>query len=69
MTEVFKPGDRVLWNSPQGRIAGEVVRRQTERTHIKGHPVDASPEAPQYIVRSDSTGALAAHKPEALTRR
>ena len=36
---------------------------------INGHKVAASPENPEYVVRSDKSGAIAAHKPEALTKR
>ena len=35
---------------------------------IKGHHVAASPENPEYLVRSDRTGQVAAHKREALRK-
>ncbi len=41
----------------------------TRRTTIKGHTVAASPDNPEYVVRSDKSGAIAAHKPDALTKR
>jgi hypothetical protein len=46
-----------------------VVRKQTTQTKIKGHVVAASPDNPEYIVRSEKTGAVAAHKPDELRRR
>ena len=45
-----------------------VKKRQTTPTTIKGHKVAASNENPEYLVESEKTGALAAHKPEALRR-
>jgi len=61
----FRRGDRVTWESSGGTAQGKVVRKQTSDTHIKGHTVRASPEDPQFIVRSDH-GGQAAHKPAAL---
>ncbi len=62
-------GDRVRWDHSQGSSTGKVVRKQTTRTKIKGHVVAASPDNPEYIVRSEKTGAVAAHKPDELRRR
>ena len=69
MTEKkFKAGDRVRWDHSQGTSVGKVVRKQTTPTKIKGHKVAASPENPEYIVKSDKTGAIAAHKPTELKK-
>jgi len=68
MTE-FKKGDKVTWNSSQGEVTGTVERKLTKATRIKQHDVAASPDNPEYLVRSDKTGAEAAHKPEALRKR
>lgn len=65
----FKAGDKVSWDHSQGTSEGRVVRRQTTPTKIKGHKVAASKENPEYIVKSDKTGALAAHKPQELRKR
>ena len=65
----FKKGDRVEWNSSGETVEGTVVRKLTEPIDIKGHHVAASDDNPEYLVRSDKTGAEAAHKPEALSRR
>jgi hypothetical protein len=65
----FKKGDRVEWDTSQGRTEGHVLREQTSETHIKGHKVAASKEHPQYIVESDKSGKRAAHKPEELRKR
>lgn len=69
MAEEFEKGDRVSWETSQGRTDGVVEKKQTTETHIKGHKVAASKEEPQYIVRSDKSGEKAAHKPEALDKR
>ncbi len=46
----------------------KVVEKLTSPKRIKGHEAKASQEEPQYLVRSDKTGAQAAHKPEELER-
>lgn len=69
MAQDPKPGDMVAWNTSQGETQGKVVRKQTSETAIKGHKVAASPDDPQYIVKSDKSGKEAAHKPEALKTR
>jgi hypothetical protein len=69
MTEkTFKAGDKVAWDHSQGTTKGKVVRKQTTPTQIKGHKVAASKDNPEYIVKSDKTGAIAAHKPSELRK-
>lgn len=67
MADDFKPGDHVEWHGP-GKVEGIVVRKLTEPMEIKGHHVAASKENPEYLVKSDTTGAEAAHKAEALKK-
>ena len=62
-------GDKVEWNTSQGRTSGKVKKRVTSKTRIKGHEVKATKVDPQYVVESDKTGAEAAHKPEALRKK
>ena len=69
MAKNLKPGDRVEWDSSGGHSVGKVVRKQTKPMQIKGHRVAASPENPEYVVRSDKSGKEAAHRPEALRKR
>jgi hypothetical protein len=64
----FKPGDKVKWDHSQGTTTGHVVRKQTTPTKIKGHKVAASKANPEYIVKSDKTGATAAHRPGELRK-
>lgn len=67
-TKEIKVGDKVSWTSPQGKVVGSVKKKLTAPTHIKTHHVAASPDNPQLLVKSDGTGQVAAHKPEALKR-
>jgi len=64
----FKAGDAVTWDHSQGTTKGKVVRKVTSPTQIKGHKVAASKDNPEYIVKSDKTGAKAAHKPGELRK-
>jgi hypothetical protein len=65
----FKKGDKVSWESSQGTVEGEVVRKVTSDTSIEEHKVKASEDEPQFEVKSDKTGAHAFHKPDALKKR
>ena len=65
----LKKGDTVQWHASQGTIDGTVEKKLTTPTDIKGHHVAASDDDPQYLVKSDRTGARAAHKPAALKKR
>ena len=66
MAKDLRKGDKVEWETSQGKTTGKVVKKQTTPTTIKDHPVKASTSDPQYIVESTKTGKRAAHKPEAL---
>ena len=67
-TKDLKVGDPVAWNSTQGKVTGTVKKKLTAPTDIKTHHVAATPDAPQWLVESASSGKLAAHKPAALKR-
>lgn len=68
-TKSFKAGDPVEWKTPQGKTEGTVVRKLTHTDKVKGHTAKATPEAPQYEVRSAKSGASAIHKPESLKKK
>lgn len=68
MAKGLEAGDPVTWKSHGGEATGKVIKKVTGTTHIKGHKVAASKEAPQFIVETDE-GKRAAHKPEALQRK
>jgi hypothetical protein len=69
MTKELKKGDQVEWDTSQGKTHGRVEKKQTSKTHIKGHKVAASKDNPQFIVRSEKSGKKAAHKPEELRKK
>jgi plastocyanin len=68
MTKQLKAGDKVAWDTSQGETHGKVVRKQTTPTMIKTHKVAASKDNPEYIVKSDKSGKIAAHKPTELRK-
>ncbi len=66
MAKNLSKGDKVEWETRQGKTEGKVVKKQTTSTTIKGHEIKASKSDPQYIVESANTGKRAAHNPGAL---
>lgn len=62
-------GDEVSWRSHGATVTGRVEQEITSRTEAAGRTVDASPENPQYEVRSAESGRTAVHRPSALRRR
>lgn len=69
MDRKLKKGDRVEWNTPQGRTAGVVQKVVTKETKVRGTHLRASEEDPVYIVRSRRSGGVAGHKDFALRRK
>jgi len=68
MTQDFKKGDRVEWQSHGSTAIGTVERRITEETEAGGRKVKASKDEPQYLVKSEKSGGTAVHKPDALKK-
>lgn len=68
MTEAFKVGEHVGWNSEAGQVSGHIVRVHTQDFDWKGYTHHASPADPQYEIKSDKTDHLAVHKSAALHR-
>lgn len=68
MAGPLKKGDRVAWQSSGGGSVGRVERKLTSAGKIKGHKVAASDDNPDYLVRSEKSGKIAAHKPSALSK-
>ncbi|MET7612803.1 DUF2945 domain-containing protein [Streptomyces seoulensis] len=62
-------GDKVAWSTHGTETTGKVEKKITERTEAAGRTVDASPEEPQYEVRSDKSGQTAVHKAGALKKK
>jgi hypothetical protein len=66
MSDRFSVGDHVTWNSEAGYVSGTVTKVHTEDFDYKGHKRRASPDQPQYEIKSDKTDHIAAHKGSAL---
>ena len=74
MAKQLKKGDKVAWNTPQGETTGKVKKKLTKDERVgnegqKGTKVSASKDDPRYLVESDKSGKVAAHKPGALKKR
>ena len=68
MSEAFKVGEHVDWNSEAGQVSGRIVRIHTQDFDWKGYTHHASAADPQYEIQSDKTDHLAVHKGAALHR-
>ena len=68
MAKELRTGDRVAWRSSGGGSVGRIERELTGPGTIKRHRVAASRDNLEYLVRSDKSGKVAAHKPSALRR-
>jgi hypothetical protein len=64
----FKIHDRVSWNSEAGRVSGTITRVHTREFEVKGYTHHASPDDPQYEIKSSKTDHIAFHKGAALTK-
>jgi hypothetical protein len=65
----FSKGDKVTWNTSQGKTHGHVVEKRVNPFEFDGQKFDASQDEPYYLVQSEKTDAKAAHKESALTKR
>ena len=72
MKEMILPkysiGDHVSWNSEAGHVTGRIIKVHQADFDYKGHRHRASPDDPQYEIKSDKTEHIAAHKEAALTK-
>lgn len=69
MADNLKKGDKVEWETSQGKTSGTVKKKLTAPTDIKDHHVAASKDNPQYLVESEKSGKEAAHKLESLKKK
>lgn len=65
----FKKGDEVEWSSHGNTTHGTVEEKITKDTTAAKRTVRASPDDPQYRVRSDKSGKDAVHQPDALSKK
>ncbi|WP_295716637.1 DUF2945 domain-containing protein [Mucilaginibacter sp.] len=68
MTDRFKIGDHVKWNSEAGYVTGKIIKIHTSDFNYKGYIHHCSPETPQYEIKSDKSDHIAAHKGSALKK-
>jgi hypothetical protein len=68
MAQEFEEGDKVEWNTPQGKTQGVVKEKLTSRTEVGGQTIAASDDDPRYLVESEKSGKEAAHKPHTLKK-
>ena len=66
--EECKQGDKVAWNTPQGKTCGTVKKKLTSTTEVGGQKINASKDDPRYLVESEKSGKEAAHKADALSK-
>ena len=68
MAARFKVGDHVTWNSEAGHVSGKIIEVHTKDADYKGYTHHASPDDPQYEIKSDKTDHIAMHKGAALKK-
>jgi hypothetical protein len=66
VAQEFKHGDKVEWNTPQGKTRGMVKKKLTSSTEVGGQKINASEDDPRYLVESEKSGKEAARKPDTL---
>ena len=69
MSTKFKKGDQVTWNSEAGHVSGTIIKVHTKDFQYKGYTHHASPDEPQYEIKSDKSEHIAAHKESALKKK
>ena len=67
MSTPFSVGDHVTWNSEAGHVSGHIIAVHESDFDYKGYTHHATPDDPQYEIKSDRTDHIAAHKGSALT--
>lgn len=65
----YRTGEKVSWNTSQGTTHGTVTEKRTSDFQFDGQQFRPTDDDPYYIVESAKTGARAAHKESALSKR
>ena len=68
MTNKFKIGDHVTWNSEAGHVSGTITKIHNSNFDYKGYTHHATKDDPQYEIKSDKTDHVAVHKGKALSK-
>lgn len=66
MSDTFHVCDHVTWNSEAGWVTGRIIAVHTANVEYKGYTHHATPDQPQYEIKSDKTDHIALHKGSAL---
>ncbi|CAA9298501.1 MAG: hypothetical protein AVDCRST_MAG48-1125 [uncultured Friedmanniella sp.] len=61
-------GDKVHWNTSQGKTTGEAVEKKTKEFTLDGQKFKASEDEPYWVVESEKSGSKAAHKESSLDK-
>jgi hypothetical protein len=61
-------GDKVHWNTSQGKTEGKTVEKHTKEFTFEGQHFKASEDEPYWVVESAKSGAKAAHKESSLDK-
>ncbi|MCW2815206.1 MAG: hypothetical protein JWN84_2661 [Nocardioides sp.] len=61
-------GDKVHWNTSQGKTTGKAVEKKTKEFTHDGQKFKASSDEPYWIVESEKSGSKAAHKESTLEK-
>ena len=69
MSQKFKIGEHVTWNSEAGHVSGTIVKIHKRNFDYKGYTHHASKEDPQYEIKSDKTEHIAVHKASVLSKK
>ena len=67
MSNKYKIGDHVTWNSEAGHVSGKIIKVHTKDFNYKGYTHHASEDDPQYEIKSDKSDHIAVHKGKALS--
>jgi hypothetical protein len=68
-SRAFRLGDHVTWDSEAGCVSGVIIAIHTREVVWKGYLHHATPDDPQYEIKSDKTDHIALHKASALAMR
>ena len=64
----LKEGDKVTWNSPQGKTKGTVEKKLTKDTKLGSKTYRASKDNPKVKVKSTKSGKEAIHKEDSVKK-
>ena len=62
-------GDKVHWDTSQGKTTGKTVEKKTKEFTLDGQKFNASEDDPYWVVESSKSGKQAAHKESALSKK